>query len=269
MSACKTSIKKVKDVCDATALVLDWFERENKPVTPQSLTDALGSRVPKPLIQKILDQLHTDNKLCVKDLKKIRFYYLRSTEISDAKDDNGDASSTPSSLGTVQTSSNLQQGGEEAAVPNEAGDTTALCDVALEASSLAEKQHRLLRWRGWPSLAERSAQHNALEKEVRQLELDVEALQRGCEADERSAQDTEVYLLRIRRAVRRYRRARQLWMERKGWAMRLLEATGGEEHSPQQVAGLLGCTTDADVGVSFETTAVTLTPQMLREIGLM
>ena len=50
--------------------------------------------------------------------------------------------------------------------------------------------------------------------------------------------------------------------------MRLLEATGGDAHSPQDMAGLLGCTTDADAGVSFASTAVALPMQTLREIGL-
>ncbi|KPA84193.1 Hop2,probable meiosis-specific protein [Leptomonas pyrrhocoris] len=261
MSGCKTSIKKVKDVTEATALVHDWFERENRPATPQSLTDALGSRVSKTCIQKILDQLHADSKLCVKDLKKIRFYYLRIDEPTAHRDGEGNAICDAPNVTTAT-------GDEKADASAERDDSAALCDVSLAASSLAEKYCSLARWRGWPSQEERAAQQDALTREVRQLEADVEVLQGGRKADEKGVADAETRASRVRRAVCRYRRARQFWTERKGWAMRLLEATGGDAHSPQHMAALLGCTTDADVGVSFESTAVALPRQMLREIGL-
>ena len=268
MSGCKTAIKKVKDVSEATALVLDWFERENKPVTPQSLTDALGSRVAKMLLQKILDQLFTDKKLCVKDLKKVRFYYLRIAEETVENVDDGGEPILPSDLTAVQAEEDEVPEEAKASAAADERDMNAVADIGLAAASLAEKHRRLARWRAWPSRVELLAQQGALEGEVKQLEVEVAALKCRCSTDADTVQNAELRALRARRAVRRYRRARHLWAERRGWAMRLLEATGGDAHSPQDMAGLLGCTTDADAGVSFASTAVALPMQTLREIGL-
>ncbi|KPI89888.1 hypothetical protein ABL78_0960 [Leptomonas seymouri] len=269
MSGCKTSIKKLRDVKEATALVDDWFERENRPATPQSLTDALGSRVAKSLIQKILDQLHAEGRLCVKDLKKIRFYYLRAAEPTPHNDNEGSAfSGVPAVTAAPTTHHPVQENEEAESAPAEVDSSTALSDVSLAASSLAEKYCCLARWRGWPSQGDRAAHQDTLAREVRQLEVGAGALQRGYTADEEKVSNAETCALRARRAVCRYRRARHLWTERKGWTVRLLEATGGDMHSHQHMAALLGCTTDADAGVSFESTAVTLTPQILRDLKL-
>lgn len=268
MSACKTLIKKVKDVSEASALVLDWFERENKPATPQSLTDALGSRVAKTLIQKILDQLLADNRLCVKELKKIRFYYLRPREPTPEKSEDNAMACPLTESSVAQTTESQHLESEGTRVCAEVTDTAVLCDVGVAAASLAEKHCRLARWSGWPSRADRAAQRDALEREVQQLQVGIEALQRGLKTNGETGQSSQTRASRARRAVRRYRRARHLWAERKRWAMRLLEATGGDMHSPQRMAALLGCTTDNDAGISFESSTVALSVPLLRDIGL-
>lgn len=264
MSGCKTSIKKVKDVSEATGLVLEWFERENKPATPQSLTDALGSRVAKPLIQKILDQLLTDNKLNVKDLKKIRFYYLRPEEETAAFFSEESTAPTPKPLEEKE-----EANGGDACDTSAAADTDdVIHDVGVAAVALAETHRRLERWQGWPSQVERMAQEAELAREVRELEAELQELQQESNVDADAAQSAEMRTSSARRAVNRYRRARQMWVERKGWAMRLLEASGGDVHGPQHMAELLGCTTDVDAAISFEATAVLLPQQILRDLSL-
>lgn len=187
---------------------------------------------------------------------------------------NGEAEAAPSSTDAVAVSVTETTAGtaaqaeveeEEAGTPAVADAAAARRDVGTAGAAWAEKHRRLERWRGWPSQAERTAQEAALATEVRQLEADVETLRQGSKADAKAPQSTET---RVRRAVGRYRRARRLWVERKGWAMRLLEASGGDVCSPQHMATLLGCSTDADVDVSFDSTAVALPVQMLRDIGL-
>ncbi|KAG5501134.1 hypothetical protein GH5_04730 [Leishmania sp. Ghana 2012 LV757] len=277
MGTCKTDIKKVKDVAEATALVLDWFQRHNKPVTPQSLTDALGSRVAKPLVQKILEQLHAEETLYAKDMKKIRFYYLRVLPLPDPSsatttEPNGEteekAVATADKGGAV-TSAPHVGGGSEACGESPADVHAALLHaVVTTAVQLSQRSHRLARWRGCPSSAERAAKSADLARDVGELRESLERHQSRYAGEPTEAHGASSWVWRARRAVCRYRRARRHWLQRKEWAMCLLEATAGDAHTPVQVAALLGCTTDVEVGVSFEETAVALPAPLLRELRL-
>ncbi|GET89899.1 hypothetical protein, conserved [Leishmania tarentolae] len=272
----KTGIKKIKDVSEATTLVLDWFERHNKPATPQSLTDALGSRVAKPLLQRILEQLHAEERLHVKEMKKIRFYYLRVLPLSDAN-----AATTTGQHGEPQDETAAVAGEGDMAGAAEVGDGAEACAessadahaallhaVTASAVQLSERSRRLTRWRGWPSQMERAAKCAALSREVGELGGRLERLQSSHAGESAEAHGSGSWTSRLRRAVCRYRRARRHWLQRKDWAMRLLEATAGDAHTPMQAAALLGCTTDAEAGVSFEETAVALPASLLRELSL-
>lgn len=277
MGTCKTGIKKVKDVSEATALVLDWFERHNKPATPQSLADALGSRVSKPLLQKILEQLHAEEKLHVKDMKKMRFYYLRVPPLSDA---NGATTTKQHSEPEDKPAATTGERGDAASAPEVGGEAETcaespadahaalLCAVAISAVQLSERSRRLTRWRGWPSSMERAAKYADLAREVSELRNSLERLQFRHAGESAEAHGGSSWASRVRRAVCRYRRARRHWVQRKDWAMCLLEATAGDAHTPVQAAALLGCTTDAEAGVSFEDTAVALPAPLLRELSL-
>lgn len=277
MGTCKTGIKKVKDVSEATALVLDWFERHNKPATPQSLADALGSRVSKPLLQKILEQLHAEEKLHVKDMKKMRFFYLRVLPLSDA---NGATTTKQHSEPEDKPAATTGERGDAANAPEVGGEAETcaespadahaalLCAVAISAVQLSERSRRLTRWRGWPSSMERAAKYADLAREVCELRNSLERLQFRHAGESAEAHGGSSWASRVRRAVCRYRRARRHWVQRKDWAMCLLEATAGDAHTPVQAAALLGCTTDAEAGVSFEDTAVALPAPLLRELSL-
>ncbi|KAG5475479.1 hypothetical protein LSCM1_03599 [Leishmania martiniquensis] len=261
MGTCRTDIKRVRDVAEATALVLDWFQRYNKPATPQSLTDALGSRVAKPLVQKILEQLHAEEKLYAKDMKKIRFYYLRVQPVTDPNEvTTAEQSSKPEDK-AVPTAA---EGEAETSAPEACGASPAeahaalLRAVAIAAVQLSERSRRLARWRGWPSPTERAAKCADLARAVGELRDGLEQLQSRYAGESAEAHGDSSWASRVRRAVCRYRHARRHWMQRKEWAMRLLEATAGDAHTSTQVASLLGCTTDEEAGVSFEATAVAL-----------
>lgn len=72
--------KMGKEVASVSTRILQWFFSHNKPVTPQFLTNELGSQFSKAVIQKNLEALYQEKKyLCVKDFKKIRIYYLSPT----------------------------------------------------------------------------------------------------------------------------------------------------------------------------------------------
>ncbi|KAG5504509.1 hypothetical protein JKF63_04961 [Porcisia hertigi] len=276
MGTCKAGITKVRDVSEATTLVMDWFERYNRPATPQSLTDALGSRVAKPLLQKILDQLHAEAKLHVKDAKKTRFYYLRvlpplldpdgvTTEQHVAPEEEA---VVPAKAEDVTSASEVS-GGSVSSEGSSAHVHAALLNaVALSATQLHERGCRLARWRVWPSHGERRAKRADLELEICRLRESIERFQSRHTEEPAQAHGGDSWAWRARSAVCRYRRARRHWVQRKDWAMRLLEATAGEGHTPVQAATLLGCTTDTEAGVSLEDTAVVLPPPLLRELGL-
>ncbi|CAJ1029381.1 putative TBPIP/Hop2 winged helix domain containing protein [Leishmania utingensis] len=276
MGTCKTDIKRVKDVSEATALVLDWFERHNKPATPQSLTDALGSRVAKPLLQRILEQLHTEEKLHVKDMKKIRFYYLRVLPLLHP-----DGATTIQQHGEPEDEAAIAIGEGDMASAPEVGAGTEVCEalpadaraallraVGISAVQLSERSRRLARWCEWPSSTERAAKCTDLARVVCELRDGLERLQSRHAEESAEAHGNGSWAWRAHRAVCRYRRARRHWVQRKDWAMRLLEATAGDAHTPVEAAALLGCTTDEDAGVSFEDTAVVLPVSLLREPGL-
>lgn len=76
--------KEGKEVTSVGTRILQWFFSHNKPVTPQFLTNELGSQFSKAVIQKNLEALYQEKKyLCVKDFKKIRVYYLSPTIVME------------------------------------------------------------------------------------------------------------------------------------------------------------------------------------------
>lgn len=247
------AISKLKDTQAVETLVMEWFERENKPVTPQSLTDALGSRVAKSIVQKVLEDLHTKGKLCVKELKKARYFYLTIDCI-------------PSSTGTVGDPAALEESvAQEAARLADSPDTTAisaksaLADaIELTMRHIQGAQRTLQQLRQRPTAEAREAHYEELRTEASTWEEKVHTASKCARAD--GEPESAGRILAVQHLGRAYQRSRLLWKERRGYAQRLMDAAFGDSCSEADLVDRFGIITDAAAGVSFVASAVLLPP---------
>eukprot|EP00796_Vickermania_ingenoplastis_P010290 gene10290-7192_t len=229
--------------------VMEWFQRENKPVTPQFLTNALGES----------------------DIKKVRVYYLRFG--GDDKQPEGEAED-----GKGEKISEVQEEEELEDEPQEELETT---DAAVPPPPpppllpLGEEEKRIWVQR----LLDLHAQVGAAEKKVANLqkepsaktrveqlraaEKDVEVL----EAAQRAAEEKDALVdpALFERYANAYRRSRQRWSQRKEYFMRLQNqmlmgaGVGGEGMLPmskEELYEMLGIVTDELCGASLKDSAI-------------
>lgn len=306
MRSAKGVVKKVNDKTTVRGLVHDWFERQNRPATAQSLTDALGSCASKTVVQKALEELHQSGILLVKDLKKVRFYFLRphATDVTTTQNDdtpNKDEHRGTTDVAAAATTTTTvdeevrdasgddddedEEGGEHAAElvattsmqpPSESHVTPdhkeaddddyakmAQDIVALE-NDVAEKRALLARLRAVPTLAQRRAELDALEKEVALLHRRVAGLEELEAAAARGEARGVQHVQRMQRLIRRYQASRQAWRERKDYTYRFIDAVLGDTCTIRDIAERTGMVTDETQNVSLTASAVSLPSCLLR-----
>lgn len=251
--------KKVKDSGEVAEIVLDWFERENKPATAQSLTDALGSRVAKSVVQKTLEELVGQGKLTVKVIKKVRLFFPDYTTPRAEKEE----ASTEEATSVRRDPDSLV--GE--ADPQEAVAREALCQQLLALSTDARQAEATLQLLMQSSTtAERDTQLGSVRAAIAVLEESIaeRAACRPSAEDDKSNGDADEdgggSGMHVQELTARYLACRRLWGERKGYAQRLLDAVFGDAYTEREIEELLGLVTDQAAGVSFRETAVTLPP---------
>ncbi|ORC83407.1 26S proteasome regulatory subunit, ATPase 3, interacting protein [Trypanosoma theileri] len=223
--ASKKGVNKKSDSKDAETAILRWFECEGEPATVQSLTDALGSKFGKTLVQSILEQYVSEEKLQVKDIKKARFYYLIPTEtINHGEDANTTGSVKVDLIQQVKV------------------QTKSLSQLDNELNALLQKSSSVKRASIITTLSAECATLKERLNDMQQM-----ANNQSCKNDE------DVSLLTLR-----YNRARKLWLERKRMTERVIDAVLGESCDPKDLADIFGVTTDQQVNVSFSDTAIAL-----------
>ncbi|KAH9588931.1 Homologous-pairing protein 2 [Trypanosoma melophagium] len=223
--ASKKGGNKKPDSKDAETAILRWFECEGEPATVQSLTDALGSKFGKTLVQSILEQCVSEGKLQIKDIKKARFYYLIPTEANNNGEDAGTTESAKVDL--------IQQ-------------------IKVQTKSLSQLNNELNTLLQKSSSDKRAAVINTLSAECVTLKKRLDDVQQVTNKRSRE-NDEDVSLL-----TRRYNKARKLWIERKRMTERVIDAVLGESCDPNDLADLFGVTTDQQANVSFSDTAIVL-----------
>lgn len=275
----KKSSNKVS-VADLPQRIMEWFEKENKPVTPQSLTNALGSVFPKAAVQKCLEQLFLEGgKLNVKEIKKVKIYYLKvPTEGEQEPENLGGIHTTDTSSGQCTDPLNEDD--------NTTGETAAEDEV--DWSDPTEKQrfiqqllqlHQQIEHEGIqqrclaaiPDAKQRADRLQFVTKGIEQLEaveaeiaLEAirkeeeearEAVKNGGEDDDETVVDPSL----SERLIAKYRAARGLWSQRKQLAMTIFDdvATSYPPSVPLcDVYDALGVVTDDMCGVTLKSSAV-------------
>ncbi|KEG10197.1 26S proteasome regulatory subunit, ATPase 3, interacting protein [Trypanosoma grayi] len=217
---------KKPDGADAEAAILQWFECEGEPATVQSLTDALGSKYGKTLVQAVLEQCVSEQKLQVKDIKKARIYFPAPSEASE----NGMSHSTVDSEKT-ELVQRLQQ------------KTKKVSALSAELAALLQK----------PSATERAASIAALSAECAATKQRLDDVREAAGQDRDRVSDEDICIL-----IQRYNRAREIWRERKRMTERVIDATLGESCDPKDLAEFFGVTTDQQANVSMAETAIAL-----------
>lgn len=288
MSKKKAGPQKIKDPAEITAVVMEWFDRENKPVTPQALTDALGSRISKPLIQKALEELLAQGRLQGKDLKKVRFFYLNATAEAvaaaattattadadagaeagpppDHNDNEEDRQAPPDGDPTPPEScpadpEDEQQQHQQQAVDDEAKKAALIAAIVEATRALAERKQALATYNSIPTAAERADRLRAAAGEVAELQAEVAAAESRAAAGACGAASASTA---VDDAVYSYRRARALWKERREFTNRLIEGVLGDTWGRSELSEMFGITTDAEAGVSFAESVVQLPPSLL------
>lgn len=265
--AAKGSIKVRHEEGNCRDRVMLWFQQVNKPATPQFLTNELGSQFSKGVVQKTLETLHSENVLLAKDFKKIRIYYLRPAEQETEgenvpQDEPKDGSSEEGPRASA----------EPKVVEMEPGEREKLIREVLElldGNKRRERQLQALRREG--SARVRAERLRALQKEVDVLQEEEntarEAL--GTQGDaagstEEGAAPLEMSEAEMEDLVGVYRRARQLWSERKNLTERLLSFLTGDgsrlslPSGAEDLYDLLGIVMDEGCGVSFKGSMIAL-----------
>lgn len=283
MNKAKASLQKIKDPDEVKSITMEWFERENKPATAQSLTDALGSRVTKALVQKTLEDLLVQQKLQSKDLKKVRFFYLRfgvdgeksasSDETAPAAQTNEEVEETEEADVDAEAGVDVSNGShhsdrdettEEERINGESEEKqreTLICEIVASSNVLQEKEKALRALMSVPTATERAARLESLNAEVSQLQSALET----AEANAKHAVGSGAgcggagsFTEALNGAIFSYQRARLLWKERKDLTGRLIDGVLGDTCSSAELGELFGVTTDAAAGVSLAASAVQL-----------
>ncbi|RNF03710.1 26S proteasome regulatory subunit, ATPase 3, interacting protein [Trypanosoma rangeli] len=217
---------KSSDGNDAETAVLRWFECEGEPATVQSLTDALGSKFGKALVQSVLEQCVSEQRLQAKDIKKARFYFLLPP--GAAENHGGDCLVDPARLELVQQ---LQQ------------QTRSLSELTAGLNTLLQQA----------SASERAANIALLSTECATLTQRLETVKRETIKRRDVADDEDILLL-----IRRYKRARELWRERKRMTEHIIDAILGDSCDSKELADQFGLISDQEAGVSLADTAIAL-----------
>lgn len=262
------SIVKVKEEDKATTLVMEWLERENKPVTPQSLTDALGSRVAKAMVQRILERFYGNGKLCCKELKKIRFYYLNVVP-------NESFASAGATTTVIENLKSNCGNPREGVGDDQEEQRRALCaEIGQLWSKLTEGKKHLARLRQYPPVGERVKRMASAKKELHDLESEVRQMEDEA-ADAKKHHDSskvsENYMptdeASVRARIQNWKTTRRLWKERRDFTTLLIEAAVGDTCSAIEISERFGCVFDAEAGVSFDDTTFVLPPHLIDEAG--
>lgn len=209
---------------DLEAAVLRWFECEGEPATVQSLTDALGSKFGKQLVQNTLEQCLKEQKLLAKDIKKARFYFLASPA-PGSNDEGSDVGSHKIDL--VKQLRQLRNG---------------VSMLSSELSVLLQAQTSSKRATTIASLVSECA---ALRSRLQALHV-IAGKESSCVSD-------DVSLL-----IHRYKRARELWRDRKRITVCVIDAVLGDSCGPQELEDIFGLSTDEQMNLCLSGTALTL-----------
>ncbi|EPY25060.1 26S proteasome regulatory subunit, ATPase 3, interacting protein [Angomonas deanei] len=242
-----TVVKKVKDTDEVRQMALDWFERMNKPVTPQALTDALGSRVSKALLQKTMDELVSENKLIFKDLKKVRFYFLN---LPPEGEEEGGEKDLPAAADSPPCDDDNDDDEEKRKREELVNDILILTESVRVLEGLNEQLSKR------PTLADRQEGVNVLTREVEEMESEIADL--AAAATESTSTTRKNKNLSAEETLAAYHLLRSLWKERKEMTNRLVDSTFDEAYSMPELCELFGLVLDEEAGVSLQSTAVAL-----------
>nr|CCC89551.1 conserved hypothetical protein [Trypanosoma congolense IL3000] len=205
---------------DVEAAIINWFECEGEPATAQSLTDALGSRFGKQIVQNTLERCLEHKKLQAKDIKKARFYFLVSPTCGSGEEDSAKAA-------LVQQ---LQRQRRE------------VSELASELDALQQL----------PAATARATTITSLMAECKMLIARQESLRQAA-SNKRERDCESVSLL-----IHRYHRARELWKDRKHMAVRIIDAVLGDNCGTKDLTDVFGLSTDEQMNVSLAGTALRL-----------
>ncbi|PWU85194.1 26S proteasome regulatory subunit, ATPase 3, interacting protein [Trypanosoma cruzi] len=222
--ALKKAVKN-SDGKDAETAILQWFECEGEPATVQSLTDALGSKFGKLLVQSVLEQCVSAKKLQAKDIKKARLYFLN---LAEAVEKHGGV--CPVDPARIELMQQIQQ------------QTKLISDLSKELNTLLQK----------PSSLQRASNIALLSTECAALKQRVENVKREINQGHDVKKVEDFSLL-----IRRYNRARELWRERKHMAEHVIDAILGDSCDSKDLAEHFGLISDQEANVSLNETAIT------------
>ncbi|KAG8347788.1 hypothetical protein TRVL_01383 [Trypanosoma vivax] len=209
---------------EAMPAVLQWFEHECEPATAQSLTDALGSKFGKQLVQETLERCVSEQRLHVKDIKKTRVFFPSVSVADSCTEEERDTN--------YKRSDFIQQIYRQRSV---------ISLLSTEVGTTSQV----------PTAAKRAATIAALSDEYTVLRQRLEALRKSTGKNVDSKRD-------ISFLIHRYKKAREMWKERKRIALRVIDATLGDSCGPQDLSELFGLTTDEQANTSLVDTAVPL-----------
>ncbi|EPY30885.1 26S proteasome regulatory subunit, ATPase 3, interacting protein [Strigomonas culicis] len=233
--------------------MMEWFERENKPVTAQSLTDALGSRVSKPMVQKNLDELLALGKLQCKDLKKVRFYFLSITPTEAEA-----ALNMPEQQEQLIDEAVLA--GERETV--EAADTEEkerlIDQLCATIGTIRRKEAMLGELMRRPTAADRAAQAHQVTADIERITEEIDGIVNANRSTPSSTSRDERGDQSVENLALMYHKVRGLWRERKEFTYRLIDTVIGDQFSLEELSEMIGIVTEEESGISFQETCVAL-----------
>ncbi|CCW63602.1 unnamed protein product [Phytomonas sp. EM1] len=248
MNTRKPVLNKVTDLHEAAEMILNWFEKENKPATVQSLTDALGSCAAKTLIQKTLENLSEQGKLRTKDLKKVRLFFLNmdayNIRISGLMDTKNEVTET-----ITETEHNTECIEEK---------NQLIEDILSVSRLIQEKEQLLTQLKQSLAVSERKEKLSLALAEVDAMEKQLLEARENAQLGDVSSCKGDYADDSMRRIVRRYQNARLLWRERKEYVERIVDGVLGDGCSARELADTFGIISDAQAGVSLSQSAVNL-----------
>ena len=242
-------------------LALGWLKRNNKPVTNQSMVDALQSKVSKPLVQKALDTLCEQGLIISKDIKKVKVYYLdqatlMQTEKKGEPSAAVEVAASPDSVVPLVCNPSDPPSEPSQQCTKQNKDELILSVLELEKRMrTATDEHSRLAHE--PSVGDLVSAVDRTETNLLILQDRLAAVHRSLHGENGvpSLEEAPCARMDMRSAVDRYYSTRSLWRQRKMMASSVLDCLVGERVW-REVTNEFGLTIDEDCGISLDTTAV-------------
>jgi 26S proteasome regulatory subunit (ATPase 3-interacting protein) len=231
-------------------LALNWLKQNNKPVTTQSMADALQSKVSKPVVQKALDTLCEQGLIVSKDLKKVKVFYLDQTQLKQQN-------AQQSAVVAVDVDSSVAQTAGDADASDASAETILNREDLVKSILFIEPQLRqvsedLAKSRREMTLQDLNTRVDLAKEKLSALQLRLDsAMNSSATARHAASNSSSGDALNMRAAVSRYYTARNLWRQRKTMANSILDRLVGERVWSEVVQDF-GLTLDEDCGVSLD-----------------